>query len=167
MSEASFRDPITNTMCMFLRSIGIRVRAGELPDSTFLPGVWIEHGELVVDENRLLYPGDMLHEAGHIAVAVPERRATIVGDAGADAAEEMMAIAWSYAAVVHLGVDPYLVFHPVGYRGQAQAIVESFQQGNVFGLPVLQWLGMTYDSAHASEHGVPPFPYMVHWLRPR
>ena len=33
------------------------------------------------------------------------------GDVGKKAAEEMMAIAWSYAAVVHLGLDASVVFH--------------------------------------------------------
>lgn len=167
MTEAIVRAPLISTIGTFLCSIGIPVRAGTLPTTTFLPGLWIEHGALVIEAERLLYPGDMLHEAGHIAVAVPERRATIVGDAGADAAEEMMAIAWSYAAAVHLNIDPYIVFHPAGYRGQAQAIVDGFRQGQTFGVPVLQWLGMTYDAIHALRNGVPPFPHMARWLRPR
>lgn len=158
---------VVATIRAFLTSIGIPVRSANLPQPTFLPGLWIERGALLVDEARLLYPGDMLHEAGHIAVAAPERRATIVGDAGPDAAEEMMAIAWSYAAAIKCGIDPAHVFHPAGYHGQAQAILESFQNGQTFGVPVLQWLGMTFDAARAPEQGVPPFPHMVRWLRPR
>lgn len=167
MNDTAFRNPTINTICTFLRSIGIPVRSTTLTTPTFLPGLRIEHGELLMDEDQLTYPGDILHEAGHMAVAAPERRAAIVGDAGADPAEEMMAIAWSYAAVVHLGIDPYIVFHPAGYHGQSLTIVESFQQGNSFGVPVLQWLGMTFDPLQAPQHGVPPFPHMVHWLRPR
>ena len=61
-------------MAAFVRGIGIDVRAEPLPDDTFLPGLDIRHGAIVVDEARLSYPGDLLHEAGHVAVA-PTRAA--------------------------------------------------------------------------------------------
>jgi hypothetical protein len=44
-------------------------------------------------------------EAGHIAISSPDRRAAIQRAAGPDPAEEMMAIAWSYAASVYLAGD--------------------------------------------------------------
>ncbi|MGB7019857.1 MAG: hypothetical protein WBD80_11725, partial [Xanthobacteraceae bacterium] len=53
-----------------MRSIGIEVRAATLIEPTFLPGLDIRHGAILADEARLTYPGDILHEAGHIAVAV-------------------------------------------------------------------------------------------------
>jgi hypothetical protein len=149
----------------FLRSIAIAVLVTELPQRTFLPGLTIRGAALLVDPARLLYPGDMLHEADHIAVAAPARRATIDGDAGADAAEEMMAIAWSYAAARHIGIDPAVVFHDAGYRGDAAHILAQFDSGNGFGVPMLQWLGMTYDTRQAQQRGVPPFPHMLRWLR--
>ncbi|MEP7188409.1 MAG: hypothetical protein ABI901_04360 [Roseiflexaceae bacterium] len=89
MDRLDFTDTLTATIVAFLRGIGLVVRSGRIPEQSFLPGIWINHGTLVVDEAGLSYPGDLLHEAGHLAVASPERRATIVGDAGADAAEEM------------------------------------------------------------------------------
>ena len=39
-----------------------------------LPGLAIEHGAILVDEQRLSHPGDILHEAGHLAVADPVGR---------------------------------------------------------------------------------------------
>jgi hypothetical protein len=165
MNQVDFTDPITNTIVAFLRSIGLIVRAGSVPEQTFVPGIWIDHGALVVDDAGLQFPGDLLHEAGHLAVAPPERRPAMVGDAGADAAEEMMAIAWSYAAVVHLRLDPAVVFHPAGYRGQSAALIENFQQGRYIGVPMLQWLGMTYDAIRAPAYQVAPYPHMVQWLR--
>ena len=65
----------------------------------------------MVDPGRLRFPGNVLHEAGHLAVATPQGRAGMDRDAGKDAAEEMMAIGWSYAAALHLGLDPAVVFH--------------------------------------------------------
>lgn len=166
MDGHDFADASTVTIVGFLRSIGLLVHQGEVSERSFLPGIRIDQGALVVDESRLRFPGDLLHEAGHLAVAAPERRASIVGDAGPDAAEEMMAIAWSYAAAVHLQLDPAIVFHEEGYRGEASALIENFQEGRTFGVPMLQWLGMTYDSTHAASHRVAPYPHMIHWLRP-
>jgi hypothetical protein len=167
MKQPDFSDTLTNTLVTFLRDIGFVVCPGRVPEQTFVPGIWIDHGELVVDESNLRYPGDLLHEAGHLAVAAPERRLIIVGDAGSDAAEEMMAIAWSYAAAVHLRLDPAVVFHEAGYRGESAALIENFQEGRTFGVPMLQWLGMTYDAVHAPAHQTAPYPHMVQWLRTR
>lgn len=166
MPDHQFSDPLTARIVDFLRGIGLEVRAGAVPQPTFLPGVFVERGALVIDEARLRYPGDLLHEAGHLAVMPPDRRAATSGDAGSDAAEEMMAIAWSYAAALQLQLDPAVVFHAHGYRGEGQTIVENFGQGRYFGVPMLQWLGMTVEPAQAATRGVAPYPHMLHWLRP-
>lgn len=167
MDPLAFTDSLTKTLVTFLHDIGLVVRPGRAPERTFVPGIWIDHGVLVVDEASLRFPGDLLHEAGHLAVTSPERRPTIVGDAGPDAAEEMMAIAWSYAAVVYLQLDPAVVFHAEGYRGGSAALIDNFQQGRYFGLPMLQWLGMTYDAIQAPTHQIAPYPHMLQWLRTR
>jgi hypothetical protein len=109
-----FSDPLIARMASFVSGIGVEVRVEDLPGSTFLPGLDIRFGALVVDEPRLLHPGDLLREAGHIAVASLEERKRekfkpTLGD-------EITAIAWSYAAACHLGIDPAIVFHPAGYR---------------------------------------------------
>jgi hypothetical protein len=158
---------LTASITAFLRAIGLDVRPGSTPEGTFLPGIWIERGAIIFDETRLRFPGDLLHEAGHLAVAAPSRRPTITGNVGADPAEEMMAIAWSYAAAVHLQLDPAVVFHNEGYRGGSASLIENFQQGRWFGVPMLEWLGMAYDSARAPDYQVEPYPHMVHWLRNR
>jgi hypothetical protein len=147
-----------------LRAIGLDVRTGDVGDQTFLPGIKIDHGGLLVDEARLKYPGDLLHEAGHLAVMSPERRGRAHIDVGQQAAEEMMAIAWSYAALVHLRLDPAVVFHPDGYRGGSQALIENFTSGRTIGLPMLQWLGMSLDAKRAAETGGAPYPAMLKWL---
>ncbi|MEP7188408.1 MAG: hypothetical protein ABI901_04355 [Roseiflexaceae bacterium] len=60
-----------------------------------------------------------------------------------------------------------MVFHPVGYRGGSAALIENFQQGHYIGVPVLQWLGMTYDAIQTPSYEVAPYPHMVQWLRTR
>lgn len=162
---ADFREPLTQTIATFLREIGIPVRPADLPGATFLPGIAVETGGLLVDEARMRFPGDLLHEAGHIAVAPAERRPTMSGDVTADPAEEMMAIAWSYAALVHLGLDPAVVFHPEGYKGGSQSMIENFGEGRYLGLPMLQWVGLAADERRAADLGVAPYPAMIAWLR--
>src|SRR3954468_17417569 len=108
-----FTNPVTEKLAAFVRSIGIDVRAAELDEPTFLPGIEIRSGAILVDESRLTYPGDILHEAGHIAVMDPAVRHQPVT---ADAGEEMAAIAWSYAAARTLEIEPAIVFH-TGFKG--------------------------------------------------
>ena len=160
-----FADPLTATIAEFLRSIGLDVALGAFDGDGAVPGIRIEHGTLVVDESRLRFPGDLLHEAGHLAVAEPARRATMTDDAASDGGEEMAAIAWSYAAALHLGVDPACVFHADGYRGGSAAILENFTQGRYFGVPLLQWFGLAYDEQQARLHGTAPYPAMRGWVR--
>ena len=159
-------DELTGVIVPFLEEIGLPVRFGTVGGDSFVPGIRLQHGELVVDITHLTFPGDLLHEGGHLAVMPPERRACVDGDAGKSAAEEMMAIAWSYAALVHLDLDPAVVFHAGGYRGDSASLIENFTNGRTFGVPLLQWLGMTYEPTQAAEHGADPYPRMIRWLRP-
>jgi hypothetical protein len=137
----------------FIREIGLPCRAAPIEDATFLPGIVIADGGITYDPDRLKYPGDLLHEAGHLAVMSPERRQRARPNVGKYAAEEMMAIAWSYAAAVHLGLDPSVVFHEDGYRGGSAALVEAFSRPSPVGVPMLRWLGMTEA-----------YPAMTRWL---
>src|SRR5580704_6126309 len=107
--EAMLSNPIAEKLAAFARGIGIGVRAASLPEPTFLPGVDIRGGTVLIDESLLLYPGDILHEAGHIAVTDPaERNQPKLSPSDGD---EMATLAWSYAAARHLEIDPKIVFH--------------------------------------------------------
>jgi hypothetical protein len=130
------------------------VRFGVLPDNTILPGIHVERGELVVDDAKLLYPGDLLHEAGHLAVMPAAQRTSIDGDTGDDGGQEMAAMAWSYAAALQIGIPPEAVFHPAGYRGGSEAYLAAFRDGATLGTPYLKWIGLAGDD----------FPRMVRWV---
>ena len=95
VSEFAFENPLTGAIAAFLTEIGLDVRTGEVGEQTFLPGIKVDHGGLLVDEAGLTYPGDLLHEAGHLAVMSPARRSRAHINVGNKAAEEMMSIAWS------------------------------------------------------------------------
>lgn len=101
----------------FLRRIGLVVDERTLAGPTFLPGIRVERGGLVFDPYRLAHPGDLLHEAGHLAVVPPGQRAAMDGAIDADPGEEMAAIAWSWAAAQDLGLAPEALFHADGYKG--------------------------------------------------
>ena len=155
---------LTECIVAFLAAIGLTVRAGDIENPTILPGILVEHGILLFDPARLRFPCDLLHEAGHLAVVPPARRATMHHNVGADPAEEMMAIAWSYAAALHLGIDPALLFHDE-YKGGGPAILAAFAQGGGIGVPMLQWIGLTFDEKRARAAGGEPYPRMRRWLR--
>jgi len=166
MPNLAFQNQTTSKIVNFLIQIGLEVKVAVIEEETFLPGILIDHGALLVDEEKLNYPGDLLHEAGHLAIIPADQRKRVQRDAGKKAAEEMMAIAWSYAALVHLGLDPTIVFHEGGYRGSSQSLIEIFTQGRTFGQPTLQWIGLTVDNKKTAQAmGVEPYPHMIKWLR--
>jgi len=154
----------------FLNSIGIECIFTTLEkNESFLPGLRIKGGSIEIDLNHLENPGDILHEAGHIAVVAASERATLNSESLSKRewreAEEMMALAWSYAACVHLQLPPHFVFHEQGYRGSAKTLAAGFMQGSYIGLPMLQWLGLAADEKNAPLLGVEPFPAMIKWVR--
>jgi hypothetical protein len=148
----------------FLARIGIPLSAEPLDGEPFLPGIAIRDGGLVYDPNRLLYPGDLLHEAGHIAVTDPKLRPGLSAPSD-DPGEEMAAIAWSCAAAVEIGLAPEILFHPNGYRGASAALIENFSNGRDVGVPWLAAWDMTTEIHRARKHGGVPYPTMQRWLR--
>jgi|ERR1700722_3929578 len=157
-------DPTATLILDWLRQIGLTVRLAPLAADTFLPGVTLEPGGLVIDPERLLYPGDLLHEAGHLATMLPARRAFTGSNAGSDMGEEIAAQTWSYAAAVHLGLPPEVVFHPTGYKGAAESLIQIYRDGNA-GVPLLQWMGLTLDRTQAAAVSIVSYPHMIRWLR--
>lgn len=158
MADPTLQDRLT----CFVRSIGIDVRETAV-ENGFLPGLDIAHGAVLLDAARLLYPGDILHEAGHVAVASPDERAraTLEPTPG----DEMTAIAWSFAAARHLGLDSAILFHDHGYKGGGASLRENFDAGRYFGVPLLALYGMTIDPSRASMDGAAPYPHMLRWVR--
>jgi hypothetical protein len=144
----------------FLRGIGIEVETASLPEDGFLPAIAVRDGRLLYDPDRLRYPGDLLHEGGHLAVTDPALRPT-VSEFDSNGGDEMAAIGWSYAAALAAGINPAVVFHEGGYRGGADAILENFVEGRFLGVPMLQYYRLARLPADEGEK----YPAMLKWLR--
>jgi hypothetical protein len=157
-------EALLEVIVRFLLELGFHFSQKELNQQTFLPGISVDCGSLFIDKAKLLYPGDLLHEAGHLAVIPAEKRRRAQNDNFKKASEEMMAIAWSYAALVYLGLEPSVVFHEGGYKGWSASLIENFTQGRYIGVPMLQWIGLTVDEKRAKETGTRPYPHMLKWL---
>ena len=162
-------DEMGKRILAFLGEIGIPVRIGEVNDETFLPGIEVASGGLIVDPGKLDFPGDILHEAGHLAVAPAEARSSLSGKVDVtDSAPELVeleAILWSYAACIHLGIDPRVVFHEHGYHGGSESLLGNFELGVFLGVQGLEAAGMTLSPADAAKLGLRPFPAMQKWIR--
>ena len=158
----------TDTIVGFLRGIGLDVREATLADDCFLPGVRLDAGALVFDRARLRWPGDLLHEAGHVATTATADRHRLtdaLDGAPDDAGEEVEATAWAWAALVALRLPAEVLFHDGGYHGHAQGLALSYSLGVCPGSHGLAQLGRTKLGADAAAAGVPPYPHMTAWLR--
>jgi hypothetical protein len=164
-----FNNPLTRKIADFLREIGLRINLRQLDEETFLSGIFIEQGEIFVDENKLAFPGDLLHEAGHLAVAPANLRGQLSDEVillGFDLDKiEAGAIAWSYAAALYLKLDPRIVFHKGGYKGRSDALLFNFSFGIYIGVNILEEAGMTAIGENAAKCNVLPYPQMIKWLR--
>jgi hypothetical protein len=151
----------------FVESVGIGVRArreGEVLDQP-IEGLAIKDGAIVIDPEVPIWPGDFLHEAGHIAVTEADRRSTL-SELEADRDEELMAIAWSYAATRECGMTLRQLFNPEGYRDQAKFAGDCYALGRFDGADGLARYGMTIlDLQEALANGLPSYPNMIRWLR--
>ncbi|MDG5492069.1 hypothetical protein [Psychroserpens sp. SPM9] len=149
-----------NQIIQFLNSIQIRVIPTQLNETTFLPGLQLKGQSILIDKDRLKYPGDLLHEAGHIAVTEASLR-PLIGTPEMDnnwpnLGDEIVAILWSYAALRHLDLEPKVVFHPQGYKNASNWFIEQFTNETYMGLPLLSWMGLCNTE---------DFPVMKRWLR--
>ncbi|MEM5566281.1 hypothetical protein WNY78_14260 [Psychroserpens sp. AS72] len=156
----NLKSDIKNHIISFLNEIGIDVIKANLGDNTFLPGLQLQGQTILVDEEKLKYPGDLLHEAGHIAVTEKQLRPLIgtnkIGEDWPGLGDEIVAILWSYAALDHLKLDPKVVFHSEGYKNASPWFIEQFTSGVYMGLPLLEWMGVCDTET---------FPKMKRWLR--
>lgn len=129
----------------FLNSIGIAVTETELDDDCFLPGLFPKENGVLIDRARLKYPGDLLHEAGHVAVTDAHLRPLIgtpeMPGRWPNPGEEFGAILWSYAAACAMGIPAEVVFHAGGYKGDGEWLIEQFENKNYIGLPLFAWMG--------------------------
>lgn len=151
---------IIDHIVRFLQSINISVVEQELPNDTFLPGLSLYGNSILMDREKLKYPGDILHEAGHLAVTEEEIRPLIgtskMSDTWPTAGDEIATIIWSYAACRFLKLDLEIVFHPNGYKNDAEWLIEQFNNKNYIGLPLLEWMSLCNKEE---------FPKMNKWTR--
>lgn len=164
-----FQNPLTEKIACFLIEIGIEIIPANLSGETFLPGILVENGKLLVDEAKLKYPGDLLHEAGHLALAAGDVRPTLSGEVKIPGENmnviEVAVTAWAFAAVTFLAVEPRILFHEGGYHGKSESLILTYSMGVYPGAYPLQKFGLTLTGKSAEESNIAPYPNMLKWVR--
>ena len=152
----------------FLEAIELEPLESIVDPSSLLPGVTISAGRVVYDPTRLHWPGDLLHEAGHIAVtpaALRPRLDATLPLSSVPHAGEVEATAWAYAAILAIGLDPSVLFHSGGYQAHSRGLAFSYSMGCFPGASGLCAAGFAHSQADAHRTGVRPYPHMIRWLR--
>lgn len=171
----------------FLQEIGIQIVV-EAGTSGFLNHMRLEGSSIVVDSMSDDLVGDMLHEAGHIAVIPSLFRSEIRGNLskvrklmeawldghpdcmtwpespigrGIFQSGEAEAIAWSYAAAHRLGINTCIPFKK-GFDGAGAEVHAMLAAGAHFGVNGLVAGGMT---EHPRFGPMFPFPKMKRWMQ--
>lgn len=156
-------DEAIGIMTRFLDRIGIPYRFAAIDGDTFLPGLLIDQGSLTIDLSKLSYPGDILHEAGHIALTDPAKRPFLNQDMlntqSEQESEEIGVQLWTFLAAREIGLPVDVVFHAGGYKGQSNWFIQNFENGRLIGLPLLVWMKVVEPPAHGD------FPAVKSWLR--
>lgn len=180
----------------FLREIGIDVvlvDPGQTNiDGTFLPAIRISHGTLVVDLDSV-FPGDLLHEAGHLAV-IPLHVRHLANDRLEDVfitmqaylaengddlmafpedplcrgilqSEEGEATAWQYAAARAIGLPDEWLFPKDSYQGESKSTLAGLKQSAYIGIHGLQAAGWTLVRKNP-RRDTPVYPKLAFWLHP-
>lgn len=170
----------------FLDDIGLWAEIGSVPEDAFLPGLLIRDGGLVIDPEACLCAGDVLHEAGHLAILPSRLRPSVGGNVEAclerlrathpaDPTDpawacvgiggDTPAIAWSFAAALAVGLPTPAIFIQEGYQAQAganpMALHDQLVMGVFPGILHLARAGLT-DSPLAAP-GPMTFPRMRRW----
>jgi hypothetical protein len=164
MNHAEWYRPIFD----FIAGVGLPIVEDTLPQATFLPGIAIRAGGLIVDPERLAWPGDLLHEAGHLAVLPASSRGVGGDDPGAFDGEfcgELEAMAWAHAAGVELGLPGEVLIHAGGYNGKAADLLQMYAFGIYPGLRGLCETGMAAAPGFTPGCGPDRYPRMLKWLR--
>jgi hypothetical protein len=153
----------------------------------FLPGVRIELGTLLVDPNA--FPGDVLHEAGHLAT-MPGRFRRQASDnidtvlrlmldtvdfSNPDVGEARAAIqcgdpeatAWAWAAGEHIGLVPGQIIALSHYGGTGGEIREMLRARAYVGIHGLSSAAFCVTRPGAMEkiRGLPAYPKLAMWLQ--
>ncbi|MGK4568094.1 hypothetical protein [Flavobacterium sp. 3HN19-14] len=79
--------------------------------------------------------------------------------------DEMAAMLWSCAAAEALELPLEFVFHPNGYKGSSEWLIDNYRNKTYTGLNLLEWFGMTLSEKRAAQENKAAFPVMQRWLR--
>lgn len=152
----------------FLEEIKIDYYLSDENFDSFLQGVKIQNGTLIINTKNILCVGDILHEAGHLACIPSTLRVkandNIKDSLGEEYTFEMAVIVWSVAAAAYLEIPLTEIFHQEGYNGDANWLLEQYTAKNYIGLPLLQWMGLAVMEDKTVDGINLPFK-MLRWTR--
>lgn len=174
----------------FLNEIGIEAKI-EQGAHGFVKHARITNGSLAIDPACPV--GDVLHEAGHIAITPARYRRLLDGDiqwgirkAWEDAerfnlgpddplmraliqCSDPEATAWAWAAGLHIGLAPEQIIYdsddPFHYGGEAWSVRQAHEMGYSLGAHGLAHAGFCQVGMYNRFNPLPKYPQLAFWTQ--
>lgn len=179
----------------FIQSIGLPIENVSeylAPESTFIPYVLIHEGGIKVCVDKV-FPGELLHESGHLAILPPQFRKLANGSlsaafsAASDYLEEnpsglmsypedavaraciqcgeAEAQAWQYAAAKEFGMPNEWMFSDESLKSGADDVLFRLENNQHFGINGMRAAGWT-ELQRNPHTTIPVYPKLAFWLFP-
>jgi hypothetical protein len=129
----------------FLKSIKIETREhppfAPVPDETFFLDVWIENSVIVYRKNSVDV-GQLLHEAGHLALTPPSRRSEITPSelSGGVIFGDLVVEAWDYYAAQAAKIFPLVIFAQ-NFENRGYEVYGQIEKRSHHGVFLLEQIG--------------------------
>lgn len=174
------------TVIDFLGAIGLEVCNTDQVQGSFVPGVHIEKGSLVIDPTCRV--SDLLHEAGHLACIPKQFRHLASGDLN-ECMETMTehlrtlevdsplyrsiiqcsdpeATAWAWAAGKFLGLKSERIIEKDQYDGEGNFIRVCLEMNRYIGIHGLAHAGFCAQNKSIGKlRNMPTYPHLAFWMQ--
>ncbi|MGF1700382.1 hypothetical protein L4D09_08725 [Photobacterium makurazakiensis] len=150
----------------FIQDIGLTIIEKKQGETSTESHCWIKAGRIYFQHqpNREVKTGEILFMAALIAITPEEERFRLSCAKCNDNHDNMMALAWCWAAIHHLELSIDILLYSFS-NAPCYQVLERWSECRFLGVPLLQNVGMTVEPTCRNVDSNTTFPKMLRWVR--